>query len=295
MKMITRQVGFIPGPVNVGVIRSGEKALLIDTGLDDASAKRILSAAREAGTVLTGILNTHAHADHYGGNARIKKASKDLSFIYAPPIEEALIRYPVMEPVYLFGANPIAQLKGKFLMGKPSPAEPLPSPRLRFEELTIQAITLPGHSINQMGYLCDHVFFCADTLFPPAIIEKYGLLYCFDVAAQFKTLHSLKKTAESVRMVVPSHATPRQDITPLVDVNLRHMEEIAEIIFSLTTVSRSSEEITKRLCDQRNIPLRSIWQYHLHLNTVKAYLSAHLKENRVSVFLEENTLIWVRK
>jgi hypothetical protein len=135
------------------------------------------------------------------------------------------------------------------------------------------------------------------SLFEPlkTVIEKYGLLYCFDVAAQFKTLHSLKKTAESVRMVVPSHATPRQDITSLVDVNLRHMEEIAEIIFSLTTVSRSSEEITKRLCDQRNIPLRSIWQYHLHLNTVKAYLSAHLKENRVSVFLEENTLIWVRK
>ncbi len=295
MKMFTQHAGFIPGPVNVGVIRSGEKVVLIDTGLDDSSAKKILNAAREAGTEITGILNTHAHADHYGGNARIKKTAKNLSFIYAPPIEEAIIRYPVMEPVYLFGANPIAQLKGKFLMGKPSPAEPLPSPTLSFGELTIQAISLPGHSINQMGYLCDHVFFCADTLFPQTIIEKYGLLYCFDVAAQFKTLHSLKKIAGPVRMVVPSHAPPRRDVTALVDENLRHMEEISETVLRLTTTPKSSGEITQQLCTQRNIPLQSIWQYHLHLNTVKAYLATHLKENRVSVFLEGNTLVWIRK
>ena len=294
MKMITPHVGFIPGPVNVGIIREGESGILVDTGLDTTSAKRIITASQEAGMEITGILNTHAHADHYGGNARIRKVAKKLSFIYAPAIEDAIIRYPLLEPVYLFGANPIAQLRGKFLMGKPSPAKPLPSPAIQFGDLTIQAVSLPGHSINQMGYICDKVFFCADALFPESIIKKYGLLYCFDVATQTKTLHMLQH-GTNTKIAVPSHATPRRDLLPLVEANLHHMEEISETIFSLTNAPKTAEEITKLLCAKRDIPLHSIWQYHLHLNTVKAYLAAHLKEDRISVFLEDNTLIWVRR
>lgn len=294
MKMITQHVGFIPGPVNVGVIRTKNQGILVDTGLDNQSAKRIIAAAEEASIDIIGILNTHAHADHYGGNARIRKSFKDLRFIYAPAIEDAVIRYPILEPVYLFGASPIAQLKGKFLMGRPSPAEPLPSPTIPFGDLTIQVISLPGHSINQVGYVCDNVFFCADTLFPKGIVEKYGLLYCFDVEAQQKTLHSLKNLPP-YKMIVPSHARPRKNISLLVEENIHHMEEISEAILNLTSVPKTAGTLTSQLCAQRDISLKSIWQYHLHLNTVKAYLAALLKKERVSVFVEEDTLIWVRK
>jgi len=293
MRMITKHTGFIPGPVNVGVIRDGNRIVLVDTGLDDSSAKRILAAVSETGCEIAGILNTHAHADHYGGNDRIRKMSKGLEFIHAPAIEDAIIRYPITEPVYLFGANPIAELKGKFLMGKPSPAEPLPGPVISFGDLEIKVVSLPGHSINQVGYVCDNVFFCADTVFPEGIMEKYGLLYCFDVKAHFKTLRSLKNLS-AYRMHVPSHARPRQNITLLVDENLRHMEEIREAVLSLLPVPKSAEALVAQLGEQRGIPLKSIWQYHLHLNTVKAYLAALLKDGEVSVFVEKNTLVWVR-
>jgi len=294
MKMITQHAGFIPGPVNVGVIREDNRVILVDTGLDDQSAKRIIGAAEEAGVEIAGILNTHAHADHYGGNARIKKAFKDLNFIYAPAIEDAVIRYPILEPVYLFGANPIAPLMGKFLMGKPSPAEPLPAPSISFGDLTIKVISLPGHSINQVGYVCDNVFFCADTVFPKGIIEKYGLLYCFDVKAQKKTLNTLKNLPP-YKMIVPCHARPRQNISLLVEENILHMEEITEAILHLTNAPKTVEALISQLGSQKRITLESIWQYHLHLNTIKAYLAALLKNELVSVFVEKNALVWVRK
>ena len=294
MKMITRHVGFISGPVNVGVIRWENEAVLVDTGLDDASAKKIIAAAREAGISIVGILNTHAHADHYGGNARIRKVYKDLKFIYAPAIEETIIRHPILEPVYLFGSNPIAQLKGKFLMGKPSPAEPLPAPVIPFGDLNIQVISLPGHSINQVGYACEGVFFCADAIFPEGIVEKYGLLYCFDVEAQRKTLNMMKNLT-AYKMIVPCHARPRQNISLLIAENLRHIREISETVFALTGAPKTSEALTALLCKQRQIPMKSVWQYHLHHNTVKAYLAALLKEEAVSVFVEKEALVWVRK
>ncbi len=294
MKMITRHVGFISGPVNVGIIRFENQAILIDTGLDDTSAKKILTLTQEAGIQITGILNTHAHADHYGGNARIKKSTATLNFIYAPAVEDAVIRHPILEPVYLFGAYPIAQLKGKFLMGKPSPATPLPAPTLPFGDLKIQVVPLPGHSINQVGYVCEDVFFCADALFPEGIVEKYGLLYCFDVEAHRKTLNMMKRRS-SHKMVMPCHARPRQNISLLIEENLRHMEEIAEAILALTHAPKTSEALTSQLCNQKQIPMKSIWQYHLHHNTVKAYLAALLKEGLISVFVEDHSLIWVKK
>jgi glyoxylase-like metal-dependent hydrolase (beta-lactamase superfamily II) len=294
MKMISHHTGFIPGPVNVGVIREGNRIVLVDTGMDDQSAKRILKAVEDAGCEIAGILNTHAHADHYGGNDRIRKTLKNLEFIYAPAIEEAIIRYPILEPVYLFGANPIAELKGKFLMGKSSPAEPLPAPLIPFGDLEIKVVSLPGHSINQMGYICDNVFFCADTVFPSGIIEKYGLLYCFDLNAQVKTLHKLKNHPP-YKMIVPCHARPRQNISLLVDENLQHIEEITEAVLALLPVPKTVEALVAQLGEQRGIPLKSIWQYHLHLNTIKAYLAALLKEGRVAVFIEKDELVWVRK
>ena len=53
MKMITQHAGFIPGPVNVGVIREDNRVILVDTGLDDQSAKRIIGAAEEAGVQIS--------------------------------------------------------------------------------------------------------------------------------------------------------------------------------------------------------------------------------------------------
>ena len=294
MKMITPHVGFISGPVNIGFIRSGKKAVLVDTGLDKASAKRALQVAADTGVEITGILNTHGHADHYGGNATIKKSLKTLSFIYAPALEDAVIRYPILEPVYLFGANPIANLKGKFLMGASSPAMPLPSPVITFEGLIIQAISLPGHSINQTGYVCDRVFFCADTVFPKEIIEKYGLLYCFDVDSQKKTLQSLMKP-HPYKMVVPCHARPRQNISLLAEENLQHMEAVWKAILGLLSTPKTAEAILAEFGKQMEIPLKSIWQYHLHKNTIKAYLAAMLKKEEVSLFLEKGKLVWVRK
>lgn len=294
MKMITPHVGFISGPVNIGVIRSGKQAVLVDTGLDKSSAKKILQATGDAGLEITGILNTHGHADHYGGNATIRKAAKNLSFIYAPALEDAVIRYPILEPVYLFGTAPIADLKGKFLMGASSPAEPLPGPDIPFEDLSIQAVSLPGHSINQVGYVCERVFFCADTIFPKGIIEKYGLLYCFDADAQQKTLHSLMKP-HPYKMIVPCHARPRQNISLVVEENLQHMDAVQEAVLGLLSTPKTAETLVAELGRQKGIPLKSIWQYHLHKNTIKAYLAALLKQGEVAVFLEKGTLVWVRK
>lgn len=61
-------VHFLPGAVNSLVLEDGRGgALLVDTGLDDGHARKLLRGIAELGLTPTGILNTHSHADHHGG------------------------------------------------------------------------------------------------------------------------------------------------------------------------------------------------------------------------------------
>jgi glyoxylase-like metal-dependent hydrolase (beta-lactamase superfamily II) len=74
LKKITERVYYIPNPANIGVVKDGEKsAILIDTGLDDDTGKKVLRLLEENNLFVKAIINTHSHADHCGGNRYIKK------------------------------------------------------------------------------------------------------------------------------------------------------------------------------------------------------------------------------
>ena len=91
----------LPGGVNIGVVRIDERhCVLIDSGLNDTSARRALKAARdELGAQIVAIVTTHGHADHFGGNAfLVKRTGAD---VYAPAFDEAILRYPILQPSLL--------------------------------------------------------------------------------------------------------------------------------------------------------------------------------------------------
>jgi len=120
LKKITELVYYIPNPANIGVVKDGEKSvILIDTGLDDDTGKKVLRLLEENGLFPKAIVNTHSHADHCGGNRYIKERTG--ATIYASEIESAIIQYPLLEPLYLFsGASPLRDLRNKFLMAQSS-------------------------------------------------------------------------------------------------------------------------------------------------------------------------------
>ena len=66
---VSEHTGYIPGAVNIGVLRNGNEVILIDTGLDKDSGRKTRRLLEEHGLQLKAIINTHSHADHFGGNA----------------------------------------------------------------------------------------------------------------------------------------------------------------------------------------------------------------------------------
>jgi glyoxylase-like metal-dependent hydrolase (beta-lactamase superfamily II) len=292
LREITETVGYIPDAVNIGVIRDGSEAIIVDTGLDRGTAKEILKTLEGDGLSVKAVVNTHHHADHIGGNAYIQ--GRTAAAIYASEVEAALIESPILEPTYLFsGASPIQGLRNRFLLAKPSKVDHvIQGDRLAIGGVEMGIVGLAGHSPNQIGVAVDGVLFCADTVFSMRVVEKYKLPFVQDVAGLKESLRTLKES--SYDRYVPSHAGAKTDITELADANLGAIHGIEEMVLDILVEPRTTEGVLAGLCEVTGLEIGRAQAYYLNNTLTMAYLSSLCAEDRVKTVFEGNLLHWVK-
>ena len=106
LQHIRERVYYAPGGVNIGVIKSEtQTAIMIDTGLNDGAARKVVRELEDEGRTVTTILTTHGHADHFGGNAFVVRRTG--ARVWAPTWDETVLRYPMFQSLCLYaGADP---------------------------------------------------------------------------------------------------------------------------------------------------------------------------------------------
>ncbi|MEM4330801.1 MAG: MBL fold metallo-hydrolase [Candidatus Pacearchaeota archaeon] len=293
MKKISERVYYIQNHVNIGVVKDGERSvILIDSGLDDDAGKKILRLLEENGLTLKAIINTHSHADHCGGNRYIKE--KTGAKIYAPEVESAIIQFPLLEPLYLFsGASPLKDLQNKFLMAQPSDVDYVikrDERRLKFDEIELGIIPLPGHSPNQIGVEADEVLFCADSLFSEDVLKRHKIPFYVDIDKARETFKFLRES--KYKFYVPSHAEPRESLIELVNANLEAINGVERYILEEFNGKRTTEQILKDICVHYQINIQGTQQYYLMNTIVMAYLSSLYNRGKLKVEVRENSLFW---
>ncbi len=292
LRRIKDQIYYIPNVVNIGCIVNGEEAILIDTGLEDAVGKKIVNLLEKEGLTLRAVINTHSHADHFGGNAYIKE--KTGAIIYAPAIEEAVIKYPYFEPMYLFsGANPVKELQNKFLMGKPSPVDyviGMKEHTLDILGMSLNVLPLPGHSMNQIGIEIDDVLFCGDVFVAEEVLRKHKIPFNMDIEKHRETLHWLKDT--NYEWYIPSHSGPIQGVREIAEINLKVLGEIDQCIEELLIEKQSSEELIRNVCDAYEIQCTNLGQYYLFHTAIMAHIGALSDQKKIRSQVENNQVYW---
>ncbi|MFQ5839161.1 MAG: MBL fold metallo-hydrolase [Candidatus Methylomirabilales bacterium] len=292
-KAAVEQIGertfLIPGHVNVGMVREGTALILIDSGPDRKAAELVLRIAKEMKGDVRAIINTHAHAEHYGANHYILRQTG--AEIFAPPLEEALIRNPDVEPLYLYGAFPPLALQDPHILARPSRVDHVLRGPVIIDGVTLTPVPLPGHTPNQMGVVVDDIFFVADALFSREAVLEHRLIYYYDPLRHRETLAFLSR--QEARLFVPAHGRPTHDIRGLIDANRKNLEETAEAILAAISVPRSAEQVLELLAGQFDLDM-SFEAYCLYLCAVKAHLSAMNREGRAAWELDKGCLLWKR-
>ena len=279
---------YIQSPAKIGLVKLNEREVcLIDSGNDKDAGRKVRQILDANGWQLLAVYNTHSNADHIGGNKYLQGQTG--CKVYAPGIECAFTRYPVLEPSFLYGGFPCKELRHKFLMAQASDALELTAETV---PAGWQIIPLPGHFFDMVGFRTpDDVVYLADCLSSRETLEKYQIGFIYDVASYLKTLEQVK--AMQARLFVPSHAEVCDSIADLAQLNIDKVLEIADTIVSVCKEPQCFESVLQKLFDFYALSM-TFEQYVLVGSTVRSYLAWLKDVGRVKAEFINNMLLWER-
>ena len=279
---------YIQSPAKIGLVKLNEQDVcLIDSGNDKDAGRKVRQLLDTNGWRLTAIYNTHSNADHIGGNKYLQGQTG--CKIYAPGIDCAFTRHPVLEPSFLYGGYPCKELRHKFLMAQESDAQELTQESL---PEGFEIIPLPGHFFDMVGFRTpDDVVYLADCLSSRETLDKYQIGFIYDVAAYLKTLEMVKSL--QAKVFVPAHAAASEDIADLAQYNIDKVLEIADKIIGICKEPLCFEAILQRLFTDYGLTM-NFEQYVLVGSTVRSYLAWLKDTGRVNGLFENNMLLWQR-
>lgn len=285
---VSEQSYYLQSPAKIGLVKLNEHDVcLIDSGNDKDAGRKIRQLLDANSWHLTAIYNTHSNADHIGGNKYLQNQTK--CKIYAPGIDCAFTRHPILEPSFLYGGCPCKELRHKFLMAQESDAQELTQEALPQD---FEIIPLPGHFFDMVGFRTpDDVIYLADCLSSVETFDKYQISFIYDVAAYLKTLETVKSLR--AKMFVPAHAAASENIVDLAQYNINKVLEIADKISSICQEPLCFEKILQKLFKDYELAI-NFEQYVLVGSTVRSYLAWLKDTGRLSVIFENNMLLWQR-
>ena len=138
---------YIVGSEEAGVV------LMIDPG---GEAERIMESVTQLGVTVSHIINTHGHADHTGGVAKVKDktgAKYCIGEDDAPMLEDTFLRD--MLPDFVQPPKPDVLLKG--------------GEEFRCGDLSYTVLATPGHTLGSICIAGNDVVFTGDTLFKMSV------------------------------------------------------------------------------------------------------------------------------
>ena len=274
---------YIESPAKIGLVQTGDTVALIDSGSDKEAGRKVRQHLDARGLKLSAIYNTHSNADHIGGNQYLQRQTG--CAVYAPGVEAAFTRDPILEPSFLYGGCPPKPLRHKFLLAQPSDVQVLDP-----KACPLEVLPLPGHFFDMVGYRTeDDVVFLADCLSSRETLEKYRVSFLYDVAAYLDTLDRV--AAMEAALFIPAHAAATEDIAPLARYNRDQVYAVAEDLLDLLAEPLVFEEVLRRLFRRYHLTM-DFQQYVLVGSTVKSYLAWLLDGGRVQAAFDDCRLLW---
>ncbi|RST75249.1 MBL fold metallo-hydrolase [Siminovitchia acidinfaciens] len=289
-RKITERCHYFSGAVNIGYIHKEGQGLLVDSGIDKGTAKKVWRTLTDNHLPLDHVILTHAHTDHYGGASYLQKELPVK--LHAPRLEAAIMGNPVLEPIYLWnGAMPIKQLRNKFLEGEPVSIDGyIYEGKQSLGPFNFEAVCLPGHSYGQVGIIIDEILYAADSYFGTDILAKHKVPFIVDADA---TINSLKKLSGlTFKGALPGHGEYEINIEKTIQKNIDCHSNIKQFLSEAINASpdgTSLNELLIEMFENFGLNAREIGQWLLFRTSFTAYISSLIESGEVIISINKHT------
>ena len=276
-----------PSKMGIYVKETGD-AYLIDSGNDKDAGKKAKKILDGEGWLLKGILVTHAHADHIGGCNYLQTQTG--CKIFASPMEGAFAANTTLMPISLYGGNPHKEICHKDMIAKPCIVSGFEDPDFPKE---IEIIDLSGHAPGQVGYkLPDGSVFLADVLCTRETLDKYAIVYLYDVGAHLVSLERVAQMeTEKGAFFVPAHCPVGESVAELAVYNQEKILEIAELLMQWCKEPKTLEQLLAMAFSHYNLTM-NFAQHELIGSTIRSYLTYLEALGKLQIFIEDQYLLY---
>ena len=128
-----------------------------------------------------------------------------------------------------------------------------------------------------------------DALFSEETINKYHIFYIYNVREYLNTLDYLATLKGS--LFIPAHTSAVKDITNLINLNRKKINEVCDTILSFCKNPITLEELQAKIFNRYNLVM-NLNQYYLIGSTIKAYLSYLYEEDKLIYEFKYNKMYW---
>jgi glyoxylase-like metal-dependent hydrolase (beta-lactamase superfamily II) len=294
---VKENIFYLQGAVNIGLLKGKDGVIVIDTGLDKSAGNKIHKVIQSWNSTLLHIINTHSHADHFGGNhGLIQKYPK--AQVWAPPLEEAIIRNPELEGIYLFsGANPAKELQNKFLKAESSPVHHVILGNFAIQEWHFEVMFTPGHAHQQASIGVNGVCYAGDGYFGEETLRKHKIPFLVDADLTIESCERL--LGSDYEMYIPGHGEMERKekahatIRANIDWHRGNLEKLAAAVADKDQ-GLTTDDAVAALSRNYEITIDNMTSYVLYQTAVIGYLRSMQAKGIIEVTFVENSWRWKR-
>ncbi|MBE6069504.1 MAG: MBL fold metallo-hydrolase [Clostridium lundense] len=280
---------YIDAPTNIGVyVFKNKNCLLVDTGMNNSSTKKIDEVLAQNGLHPKYIINTHSHLDHCGGNTYFQNNYPGC-LVYSSLKEKLFMENQELHASILSTGNPF---KGLDKSNKSLSTDfLLEYGTNKINDEKLEVISLKGHSIEQIGIITpEKVCFLGDSLFSDTTIDKYSLPYLYDIEDSLNTLNFIKEIDADYFVVGHSDKIyEKLEITQLAEKNIENINRYLNDILELLDQPLSKEDVLENLALLNNLDME-FRQYHLNLSAVSSFLSYLYNNGKINSSVQDGKL-----
>ncbi|KOA21184.1 hydroxyacylglutathione hydrolase [Clostridium homopropionicum DSM 5847] len=285
---------YINSPTRIGVyVFKNKFCLLIDSGINNSSARKIHEILKQNNLHVKYIINTHSHLDHCGGNHFFKENYPG-TLVYTSSKERVCMENPEFNYIKIFSSSPMKKLTENI---KPFQVDfTLDYGITKINDEKFEILPLAGHSQEDIGIITpEKVCFLGDSVFSHETLKKYPFPFLFNIETQINSLNSLKDVAADY--YITGHGQEiysKDEFNILVEKNFESINENMDFILELLDQPYTKEEILENILVYNDISL-TFRRYMLDLTSISAFIAYLYDKELIDSSLENGKLYYYKK